>query len=99
MSEGMQFTSAHISSLAERAAQLEQIGEETQDPHALVRAARLYTLAVRDGSRDLALRRLTVLAHFATIAQSWHGGGSGRHRRRPASEEPGCRPRHPLSRR
>ena len=47
MSEGMQFTSAHISSLAERAAQLEQIGEETQDPHALVRAARLYTLAVR----------------------------------------------------
>jgi hypothetical protein len=47
MSEGMQFTSDHVSSIAARAAELERIGEATQDPQALVRAARLYTLAVR----------------------------------------------------
>ena len=41
------FTSAHVSSIAARASELERIGEELQDPDALVRAARLYTLAVR----------------------------------------------------
>jgi len=47
MSADLQFTPAHVSSIAARAAELERIGEETQDPEALVRAARLYTLAVR----------------------------------------------------
>jgi hypothetical protein len=47
MSAELPFSSDHITSLAARAAELEQIGEELQDPHALVRAARLYTLAVR----------------------------------------------------
>lgn len=47
MSEGMQFTPEHVSSIVARAAELERIGEATQDPQALVRAARLYTLAVR----------------------------------------------------
>lgn len=50
MSDGkqvMQFTPEHVSSIAARAAELERIGEERQDPQALVRAARLYTLAVR----------------------------------------------------
>lgn len=47
MSEVILFTSAHISSLASRAAELERLGEELQDPYAFVRAARLYTLAVR----------------------------------------------------
>ena len=47
MSAELGFTSAHVSSIAARAAELEQLGEELQDPHALVRAARLYTLAVR----------------------------------------------------
>jgi hypothetical protein len=47
MSTELPFSSDHITSLADRAAELEQIGEELQDPHALVRAARLYTLAVR----------------------------------------------------
>jgi hypothetical protein len=47
MSGGMQFTPEHVSSVAARAAELERIGEEKQDPQALVRAARLYTLAVR----------------------------------------------------
>lgn len=41
------FSSVHVSSLAARAAELERIGEETQDPSALLRAARLYKLAVR----------------------------------------------------
>ena len=47
MSDGMQFTPEHVSSIAARAAELERIGEDRQDPEALVRAARLYTLAVR----------------------------------------------------
>jgi hypothetical protein len=47
MSAELGFTLAHVSSIAARAAELERIGEELQDPHALVRAARLYTLAVR----------------------------------------------------
>ena len=47
MSDGMHFTPEHVSSIAARAAELERIGEERQDPQALVRAARLYTLAVR----------------------------------------------------
>jgi len=47
MSADLPFTPAHVSSIATRASELERIGEETQDPEALVRAARLYTLAVR----------------------------------------------------
>src|SRR5580765_4257333 len=47
MSEGLQFTLEHVSSIAARAVELERIGEEKQDPQALVRAARLYTLAAR----------------------------------------------------
>ena len=46
-SERMPFTAAHVSSVADRAAELERIGEELQDPDALIRAARLYTLAIR----------------------------------------------------
>jgi hypothetical protein len=41
------FTSAHVSALAARAGELESIGEETRNPPALMRAARLYRLAVR----------------------------------------------------
>ena len=47
MSADLPFTPAHVSAIATRASELERIGEETQDPEALVRAARLYTLAVR----------------------------------------------------
>ena len=47
MSVDLPFTPAHVSAIATRASELERIGEETQDPEALVRAARLYTLAVR----------------------------------------------------
>ena len=46
MSDEMQFTSAHVTSIAARAAELERLGEERQDPDYLIRAARLYTLAV-----------------------------------------------------
>ena len=47
MSADLPFTPAHVSSIATRAAELERIGDEAQDPEALVRAARLYALAVR----------------------------------------------------
>jgi hypothetical protein len=47
MSADLPFTPAHVSAIAVRASELERIGEEAQDPEALVRAARLYTLAVR----------------------------------------------------
>src|SRR5215213_3822403 len=47
MPGGGPFTPTHVSALAARAAELESIGEETQNPHALLRAARLYKLAVR----------------------------------------------------
>jgi hypothetical protein len=47
MPGGRPFTSAHVSALAARAAELESIGEEAQNPHAFLRAARLYKLAVR----------------------------------------------------
>jgi len=47
MAVGRPFTPAHVSALAARAAELESIGEETENPNALVRAARLYKLAVR----------------------------------------------------
>ena len=47
MSADLPFTPAHVSAIATRASELERIGEETQDPEALVRAARLYALAVR----------------------------------------------------
>ena len=46
MAVGGAFTSGHVSALATRASELERIGEETQNPHALMRAARLYKLAV-----------------------------------------------------
>jgi len=47
MAVGLPFTPTHVSSFAARAAELERLGEELQDPHALLRAARLYTLAAR----------------------------------------------------
>ena len=47
MSADLPFTPPHVSAIAMRASELERIGEETQGPEALVRAARLYTLAVR----------------------------------------------------
>ena len=47
MPSGLPFSAAHISSIAARAAELEKLGEERQDPDYFVRAARLYTLAVR----------------------------------------------------
>ena len=47
MSADLPFTPPHVSAIAMRASELERIGEETEDPEALVRAARLYTLAVR----------------------------------------------------
>ena len=46
MAVGGPFTPGHVSALATRASELERIGEETQNPHALMRAARLYKLAV-----------------------------------------------------
>jgi hypothetical protein len=47
MPGGGPFTAEHVSALAARAAELENIGEEAQNPHAFMRAARLYKLAVR----------------------------------------------------
>lgn len=47
MAVGLAFTPTHVSSFAARGAELERLGEERQDPHALMRAARLYTLAIR----------------------------------------------------
>ena len=47
MSADLGFTSAHVSAMAVRAAELEQLAEELQEPSAFVRAARLYTLAIR----------------------------------------------------
>jgi len=47
MSAHLPFTPAHVASIAARATERERFGEETQDPESLVRAARLYTLAVR----------------------------------------------------
>ena len=47
MAVGSPFSPTHVSSFAARAAELERIGEARQDPHTLIRAARLYTLAVR----------------------------------------------------
>ena len=41
MPGGGPFTATHVSALAARAAELENIGEETQNPHAFMRAARL----------------------------------------------------------
>lgn len=37
----------HVLSVAARAAELDRLGEEDQNPDALVRAARLYALAIR----------------------------------------------------
>ena len=59
MAAGLPFTPAHVAALAARAEELELIGEELQDPRALMRAARLYKLAVRitdDISRGPAAR-------------------------------------------
>jgi len=47
MAVGLPFTAAHVASLAARAEELERVAEELQDPHAFIRAARLYKLAVR----------------------------------------------------
>src|SRR5215207_11402369 len=47
MAVGLPFTAAHVASLAARAEELERVAEEIQDPHAFIRAARLYKLAVR----------------------------------------------------
>ena len=47
MAVGLPFSPMHVSSLAARAAELERRGEDLQDPRALMRAARLYRLAVR----------------------------------------------------
>ena len=94
MSEGMQFTPEHVSSIAARAAELERIGERTQDPEALVRAARLYTLAARivddiDGREampflhsDLARVR-DELRTLATDAVTNGGAAGGRHASKP----------------
>ena len=62
MSADLPFTPAHVSSIATRASELERIGEETQDPDALVRAARLYTLAVRIVD-DIELREALPFMH------------------------------------
>jgi len=45
--DAVPFLPSHITFVAARAAELERLGEEEQDPRAFVRAARLYTLAVR----------------------------------------------------
>jgi hypothetical protein len=55
------FTWAHVSSLAARAGDLERIGEETQNPRALIRAARLFReiaarIAQRLAAEDTRLR-------------------------------------------
>ena len=47
MAVALPFTMEHVSSLAARAEQLERLGEDLQDPRALLRAARLYRLATR----------------------------------------------------
>jgi hypothetical protein len=47
MGVGLPFARTHVSSFAARGAELERLAEERQDPHALMRAARLYTLAIR----------------------------------------------------
>ena len=47
MTDVSAFLPSHITLIAARAAELERTGEDDQDPFALVRAARLYTLAVR----------------------------------------------------
>ena len=47
MAVTLPFTMEHVSSLAARAEQLERLGEDLQEPRALLRAARLYRLATR----------------------------------------------------
>ena len=47
MTDAAAFLPSHITLIAARAAELERVGQDEQDPFALVRAARLYTLAVR----------------------------------------------------
>jgi len=90
MSAVLPFTPAHVSALATRAAELERIGEAEHDPNALVRAARLYTLAVRIADdiddrealpflqSDLARARdeLRILA-AETASQVTHAGQPG----------------------
>ena len=84
------FTSAHVSSLAARASELEGIGEELQDPDALVRAARLYTLAVRiaddmDGRDALPFMRsdlARVRDELRTLATEAVAMGTSRNRER-----------------
>ena len=55
MAVTLPFTLEHVSSLAARAEQLERLGEDLQEPRALLRAARLYRLATRI-TDDLARR-------------------------------------------
>ena len=62
MSADLPFKPAHVSAIATRASELERIGEETHDPDALVRAARLYTLAVRIVD-DIELREALPFMH------------------------------------
>ena len=47
MAVGLPFTAAHVASLAARAEELERMAEDLQEPHAFIRAARLYKLAVQ----------------------------------------------------
>ena len=47
MSAEHSFTDVHVSSIAARAAELERLAEDQQEPESFVRAARLYALAVR----------------------------------------------------
>lgn len=88
MADATRFTATHVSFVAARAAELEQLGETQGDPNALVRAARLYTLAVRMADEidnratepftraDLAQVRdeLRVLASDAVATTSMDGG-------------------------
>ena len=86
------FTSAHVSSIAARASELEHIAEELQDPDALVRAARLYTLAVRiaddmDGRDALPFMRsdlARVRDELRTLATQAVAMGASRSRARDA---------------
>lgn len=96
MAEVTRFTATHVSLVAARAAELEQLGEVRGDSNALVRAARLYALAVRIADEidhrptrpltrdDLAHVReeLRVLASDAAAA-----GRQGEHRSITAADD------------
>lgn len=100
MSAELGFTSAHVSALAARAAELERLAEDVQDPSAFVRAARLYTLAIRIADdmeqreslpfmrSDLARVR-DELRHLATDAVAIGMPGDSALERRRTSESTG----------